>query len=261
MTPPKTAILGSGKLATAVAQRLVAQGWPIHWIVSRNKESGQKLAEACQSQFVDASDHGHSWSAELLLLCVPDDQIAPSARMFKEHASCMIHLSGTVALDVLDCDKAAVMWPLMSFNQLLTVPWSEIPWFWEATHETATAAVHMLVKTLGGTAIQATETSRRYMHLAAVFAHNFSNACISMAQELAADAACSPDTLNPIIQNMLNQLQHQPARSLQTGPALRGDVQTMQAHLNLLQEHPEMAACYRAMSDFIRFQSKKTEKD
>lgn len=260
MTPPKTAILGSGKLATALAMRLLQQGWPVQFIVSRNRNSGQKLATACAARFLDAVHDKASLETELLLLCVPDDQIAPCAREFREQARLMIHLSGTVALDALACEQAAVLWPLMSFNNLQTLPWTEIPWFWEASHESAAAMVQLLVKTLGGNAVQATGTARRYMHLAAVFAQNFPNACISMAQELAVEAGCAPDTLNPIIRNMMQQLMEYPARSLQTGPAMRGDIQSMNAHLNLLQEHPEMAACYRAMSDFIRFQSKKIEK-
>jgi predicted short-subunit dehydrogenase-like oxidoreductase (DUF2520 family) len=261
MTLPKTAILGSGKLATALAQRLVAQAWPIQWVVSRNRERGMHLAEACQAQFMDVLDERDSWSAELLLLCIPDDQIAPAARMFRESAEVMIHMSGTVALHALEHDQAAVLWPLMSFNHVQTVPWADIPWFWEASHETAAAVVQKLVDTLGGNAIHAPDDTRRMMHLAAVYAHNFSNACISMAQELATEAGCSPETLNPMLRNMMNQLMKKPARLLQTGPALRGDIQTMNAHLNLLHDHPEMAVCYRAISDFIRFQSKKTEND
>ncbi len=260
MTLPKTAILGSGKLATALAHRLVAQAWPVQWIVSRNRERGMHLAEACKAGFLDVLDDRDSWKVELLLLCVPDDQIAPAARMFRESAEVMIHMSGTVALHALDHAQSAVLWPLMSFNDGQNIPWAEIPWFWEASQESSAALVQKLVQTLGGNAIQASGDTRRMMHLAAVCAHNFSNACISMGQELAAEAGCAPETLNPMLQHMMNQLLKQPARLLQTGPAMRGDIQSMNAHLNLLQEHPEMAACYRAMSDLIRFQSKKIEK-
>jgi predicted short-subunit dehydrogenase-like oxidoreductase (DUF2520 family) len=260
MMLPKTAILGSGKLASALAQRLVAQAWPIQWIVSRNRERGKHLAESFRARFLDVADVQDSWNVELLLLCVPDDQIAPAARMFRKSAEVMIHMSGTVDIHALDHKQAAVLWPLMSFNDGQNIPWAEIPWFWEASQKTTEVLVQTLVKTLGGNAIHASGDARRMMHLAAVCAHNFSNACISMGQELALEAGCSPEALNPMLQNMMNQLLKQPARLLQTGPAMRGDVQSMNAHLNLLQDHPEMAVCYRAISDFIRFQSKKIEK-
>ncbi len=257
MKRPSTAIVGSGKLATALAQRIVSQQWPVQWILSRNQESGQVLANSCGASFSTLEQLPPEWKVDLVLLCVPDDQLGFLARHLQHHCDVLVHHSGTVDIAVLEGEHAAVLWPVMSFSHLVALNWPEIPLLWEAGNHAAAQVVLDLAKALGGPILAAGGADRRRMHLAAVFANNFTNACVTIAQQLAEQAQCPAETLNPLLRHTLTQVLTAPAYLQQTGPAQRGDISTMESHLRMLQHHPELANCYRALSAFIAHQVKK----
>jgi len=257
MKRPSTAIVGSGKLATALAKRFLAQQWPVQWILSRNQESGQMLASTCGASYSTLEQLPLEWKVDVVLLCVPDDQLGFLAGQLRPHCEVLVHHSGTVEMAVLEGAQAAVLWPVMSFSHQLVLNWPEIPLLWEAGNDAAAQVVLDMAKALGGPVLAAGGADRRRMHLAAVFANNFTNACITIAQQLAEQAQCPAEILNPLIRQTLTQALEAPAYLQQTGPAQRGDISTMESHLRMLQHHPELANCYRALSAFIAHQEKK----
>lgn len=253
-----TAIVGSGNLARALVERLKEEKWPIQWICSRNSESGNRLAKSCNAAFYTPNQVPGDASVSLLLLCVPDDQIASAAVRFRNQAETLVHWSGSVDISALGTEHAAVLWPVMTFSRNSNADWSHIPLLWEAASPKSAEAVFELAQALGGETTEVNSENRRRMHLAAVFANNFTNACIAAAQELARQAHCAPDLLDSLIlQTFMNAITG-PAQLQQTGPARRGDTGTMERHLAMLQNNAQMAEAYRALSAMIEFQSKKT---
>lgn len=262
MNRPSTVIIGSGNLARAIAQRLMEQKWPLRAVVSTNHDTGRALAGLCGAEFWDIQALPAHARVDLALLCVPDAHIEKVSAHCRTLASLLVHHAGTVSIDALGHGNSAVVWPVMSFSGDTQYNWALIPLLWEFRGEVQANAIFSdYLKALGGPAREIDETSRRRMHLAAVFANNYTNACIGMAQQLANQADCSPDILNPLIAETFRKVMHTPAETLQTGPAQRGDVQTMDIHLNLLRQEQHLADCYRVIASYIMHRSKKNRKN
>jgi predicted short-subunit dehydrogenase-like oxidoreductase (DUF2520 family) len=257
MKSPTIAIIGSGNMASALLEQLKEQRWPIRWICSRNETSGKQLANDAGVPFFSPEQIPDDAHVAMILLCVPDDQIASCARAFKKHAETLVHFSGSVDITALETPHAGVIWPVMSFNAFRSYIWKQTPLLWEANSEEATMSVKQFIEALGGPGFMVNSENRRLMHLAAVFANNFTNACIAAAQELAHKAQCPSNLLDSLILQTLMQAMHTEAVLHQTGPAKRGDNTTMNAHLRLLENEPQLINCYRAMSELIVHQSKK----
>ena len=95
---------------------------------------------------------------------------------------------------------------------------------------------------------EADSAVRGKLHLAAVFANNFSNLCFHIAWELAQKEGLDPKLLLPLIDESCAKLHTLTPAEAQTGPAVRHDKNVMAKHLALLENMPETAAVYRLLS-------------
>lgn len=92
---------------------------------------------------------------------------------------------------------------------------------------------------------------RKALHLAAVFANNFSNHMFVIAEELLKKNDLDFNLLRPLILETSNKIRNHSPSDMQTGPARRGDTGTIEKHLQLLVNKPEYAKMYRLITDSI----------
>jgi predicted short-subunit dehydrogenase-like oxidoreductase (DUF2520 family) len=96
------------------------------------------------------------------------------------------------------------------------------------------------------------DAQRATLHVAAVFANNFTNHCFAIAERLLEEKELPFEMLHPLMEETLAKaLQNAPVL-MQTGPAVRGDQETIQRHLDLLLEHPEWKRLYAGLTESIR---------
>ena len=100
---------------------------------------------------------------------------------------------------------------------------------------------------------------RRHLHLAAVFACNFTNHMYVLAGQILRDTGIPEDVLLPLMDETAAKVHRMPAKEAQTGPAIRYDENVIRKHLDLLAEmnRPEMSAVYQLLSQSIHQYSKK----
>ena len=98
---------------------------------------------------------------------------------------------------------------------------------------------------------QADSNERRYLHLAAVFACNFSNHCYALAAEILARHGMAFDALLPLIEETAQKVRTMHPRDAQTGPAVRFDENVIQAQLQLLADQPHLQELYMQLSQSI----------
>ena len=80
----------------------------------------------------------------------------------------------------------------------------------------------------------------------------------AIAQELLAEKGLPPQLIGPLISETAAKALGSPsAAAVQTGPARRGDRQTQQKHLGLLEGHPQLQELYQKISTEIWETSKK----
>ncbi len=237
-----------------MGQRLQAKGLTVVQVLNRTAAPARALAGALGTDWSDR------WSdvrtdADWLLLAVRDDAIGPVAAALAPHVpqALATHTSGATPGAVLapHFRRFGVFYPLQSFSQERRPAWSTIPFCVDAVDPDDLAFLKRTARKVGGRAWPVNDEQRAALHVAAVFANNFTNHCYTVAEALLAEQGLPFELLHPLMQETLAKaLAYSPAR-MQTGPARRGDEATLRRHLALLAGHPDWQAMYAAVSRSI----------
>ncbi|MFR4026322.1 MAG: DUF2520 domain-containing protein [Alistipes indistinctus] len=151
-----------------------------------------------------------------------------------------------------------MFYPLQTFTAGRRIDFRQVPLLIEGEHPDTAAALRLLASELSDSVYEVSEQQRAQLHLAAVFACNFTNHMYAIAQELLAEKGLPPQLIGPLISETAAKALGCPsAAAVQTGPARRGDRQTQQKHLGLLEGHPQLQELYQKISTEIWETSKK----
>ena len=96
---------------------------------------------------------------------------------------------------------------------------------------------------------------RKHLHLAAVMACNFSNLMYQFSQEICVKENIPFDILRPLILETANKVQTNEPKMTQTGPAKRGDLDTIKEHIMLLENEKEKLNIYQLLTESIKSRS------
>ena len=248
----KIAIVGAGAVGTNLAHVLYAEGINIVQIISRNSEHGKKVAQQCGAKY---SPHpfGLENSVTHVLLTVPDQFIYEVASNLPKGNYCLIHTSGSTPMESIkdQAEEVGVFYPLQSFSVEQQADWQEIPIFVEANSKVLEDQLFNLARKIATTVNVLDSERRSLLHLSAVFACNFSNYLITIAQDLVKSAGQSESILTPLINETSSRAVDFGAKLSQTGPAKRGDLDTIKKHLDLLSFREDDYAVYKLLSDML----------
>ena len=249
-----TLIVGAGKLGLHLVRALLERGAGPLQVLS---PSGKK-ASVPDSKEVEwfASTAGLDPRPRICVLCVPDAAIADAARTLAdalEPGTPVAHTSGTVSAKELAPFFAhhGVCYPLQTFTPGRPVDWSQVPLLVQGSDPEALEIFTEFARTLGGRIVDSDDERRAALHLAAVFANNFTNHFFSIAHQICTEAGLDFRLLLPLVEATVEKIRHIPPLEAQTGPVVRGDLPTIARHLERLKAHPEWAELYRAVSDDI----------
>lgn len=250
----KIVIVGAGRIAWHLGKRLKSKGLPVVQIISRTAEHAELLGESLHAPWAD-SPADLLPDADWIILAVRDDAIEEVAAAFAPFVqnSLVTHTSGGTAGALLApyFERYGVFYPLQSFSLEHTPVWSKIPFCVDAQSDEDVLFLKKIAKTIGNLVYRVTDEQRAQLHVAAVFANNFANRCFAIAEKILDEKDLPFELLHPLMEETLAKaLQDSPAR-MQTGPAMRGDVDTVRRHLNLLAENPEWQEIYRELSENI----------
>ena len=253
--PKQILIAGTGKLAEALLSLLHRVPDLELFLWGRNEIAVNRLRDVYRIQ----SDYSNSLAKMPALLCVSDNAISEVAETLKYSASCIVHFSGSMSIDVLPetIREKAVCWPIQTFGNPHAVNWSEVPLCTEAPGKEAQEFMAWLCATLGGPCFSLTEEKRRALHLAAIVANNFTNHLMNLSKRYCEEQQIPFEQLLPLLSQTIGQLSENDPQRLQTGPARRNDQITIQKHLDMLQNEAELSEIYNMISRQItnRFSS------
>ncbi|NJK86314.1 MAG: DUF2520 domain-containing protein [Bacteroidales bacterium] len=131
-----------------------------------------------------------------------------------------------------------------------------IPFCLEAHDRNTLKILKNLAAKLSSNVHEVSSEQRVFLHLAAVYACNFTNHMIFLAEKLIRKNGLSFSMLNPLIKETFEKLENLSPQQAQTGPAVRNDKNIMEKHLSLLDDMPEMKDIYRMISENIYKSSK-----
>ena len=250
----KIVIVGAGRIAWHLGKRLKSKGLPVAQVISRTAETAENLAENLQTVWSDLPSDLLP-DADWVILAVRDDAITAVAEAFAPYGqnALVTHTSGGTAGAVLApyFERYGVFYPLQSFSLEHTPVWSKIPFCVDAQSNEDVLFLKKIAKTIGNLVYRVNDEQRALLHVAAVFANKFANRCFAIAEKILDEKDLPFELLHPLMEETLAKaLQDSPAR-MQTGPAMRGDIDTVNRHLKLLAENPEWQEIYRELSENI----------
>lgn len=246
-------LIGAGNVATQLGAALKKEGYLISQVYSRTKKSAEALAKTLKAApLTDLKkiDTG----AAIVIIAVKDDAIAAIAKQLKLKDQLLVHTSGSVEMNVLKaCSKNfGVFYPLQTFTKGKTVVFKSVPICIEANNSAASTTLQYFAKSLSRKVQKINSDQRKKIHLAAVFACNFSNHMYAIADELLRKEKLSLDLLQPLIEETASKIKNSKPSDVQTGPAVRGDKKTMDAHLKLLGTNKKLKTLYQLISEGIQ---------
>lgn len=248
----KISLLGAGNVATHLGQALKVAGYEIIQVWSRSKSSAEVLANTLGSEpITDLSSLSNA--ADIYILSVVDDAMPELICHFPYQDKVLCHTAGSVSMEVLEGSSLScgVFYPLQTFSKSKQVDFKSIPLFIEANNDKTQKILLELAQAISDKVSVASSEQRKYLHIAAVFACNFSNYMYSIAEKMLIENNLSFDAIRPLIMETAEKAQSFSPKNVQTGPAVRNDQQTMHAHLDLLADSPQLAQLYQQISKHI----------
>lgn len=245
--------IGSGNVATHLAIAFKAMGADIIQVWSKDSRNAEILAALTKAEPIS------SWAsldqtADCYVIAVKDDAIADVASHLQDVRGIVVHTSGATAIDILQGTGTGygVLYPLQTFSKSKAVDLKNVPFCIEADRTETLEKISALAHLLSAAVTDVSSDQRKVLHLAAVFACNFTNHLYHLSSELLKEHDLKFDLLKPLIMETAQKIQYAAPVQVQTGPAVRDDQQTMQRHLDLLQSHPDLQAIYEMLSNSIK---------
>lgn len=200
--------------------------------------------------------------ADLYIIAVKDDAIAEVAKNLipLKLKGIVVHTSGSVDMQILKSvsPSIGVYYPLQTFYPGALIDWKATPVLLEANSKTTFAKLKKIAGSISKKVKEVNSKNRLRIHLAAVFACNFTNAMYVSAYEIIEKNLSKKDTelLSPIMWQSFQKLQKVHPKKAQTGPAMRNDLNVMKKHLTLLKPDKQLTQVYKTLSDLIVTQQK-----
>lgn len=247
-------IIGAGRVGWHLAQALSAAGYTIHEVWSLRQSQAQLLTEKLPQAEVAHTLNFTTSKAKLFILSVTDAALEEVPhRLILPKGAVLSHTSGSQPLALIQsaAQHTGVFYPLQTFSKEKPVHFADVPICLEGSDDTTLQLLEEVARSLSNKIIHMTSEQRSQLHLAAVFACNFSNHMLRVAHELLKESGLSQDLLHPLIaETMQKALSLGPAQA-QTGPALRGDTSILETHQKQLFQHPEWLTLYKLLSEDI----------
>lgn len=175
--------------------------------------------------------------ADVVLLTVTDDTIAEVSENLPFRNRLVVHTSGSMNLKTLhEKNRRGVWYPLQTFTKGREISLKKTPICVEAEDEKDLQLLQTLAGLISKEVHVISSEERKKLHLAAVWGNNFSNHLFHQAALFLEANDLSFELLKPLLFETVQKLETLSPEKAQTGPAIRGDHNTIEAQLHLLPE-------------------------
>lgn len=244
------AIVGSGNVATVFGRLIKNAGHTIVAVAGRNEMNTKQLAATLNSNcFYDVSLMP---AADIYIIAVSDGAIKDVCEALKVENKIVVHTSGAVSKYLLENSSGSfgVLYPLQSLrkeNENNPV----IPLLIDANNESTLNVIKSFALTFSSKVFVAGDEQRMKLHVAAVIVSNFTNYIYTLTKDFCESENVPFKMLIPLIEETATRLEKFNPEDVQTGPAIRNDISTINKHLEILQDYPQLHQIYQSMSEGI----------
>ena len=246
-------LIGAGNVATHLAYHLESSKLKLVQIWSRTESSARTLGEKVQTPFTTSLDSIFP-DADLYILALPDHvlpKILPELPLQRDRF--IVHTAGGSDMDILATasDRYGVFYPLQTCTREHPVRFRSVPFCLEANTPGDLAMLKDFAHHFSSKIYVMDSEKRKTVHLAAVFANNFTNYLYQVSEDILLKENLPFKLLQPLIRETAMKVQHYPPRSVQTGPAIRHDNAVLSEHLEHLGKDTKYGRLYSFLTQCI----------
>lgn len=248
----KVVLIGSGNVATHLGGALVESGIEVIQVWSYTLENASILANKLGSEAINDVALIDN-NADAYIFSVKDDALISVLESFPYGNKVLLHTAGSISIDVLKpfTNRCGVLYPLQTFSKAKEVDFSTIPLLLEASDDDVMGKLKSLSSGISSNVTITTSDQRKFLHIAAVFACNFTNYFYSLAEDVLSTNGLDFELIRPLIlETAQKAMLHSPS-DVQTGPAVRKDTTIVNSHMELLEGNPELQTLYGQISERI----------
>jgi len=245
-------IIGSGNLASNLAAAFSEAGLNIVSVFSRELKNAKLLAKKYNSGFTNQIEDIPT-NADLYVIALKDGVIKEIGEKLSDCKGIVVHTSGSIPMSVFadSIKNVGVFYPLMIFSKKNIISFKDIPICLEANNKETLVALDELGKSISNHVFEVSSEKRKALHLAAVFACNFTNLNYAIAEDLLNQNQLSFDLIKPLIHETSEKIMRNSPSEIKTGPAFREDHEVMHQQLEMLNEMTDYKKMYELLSSII----------
>lgn len=269
---PSVAVIGCGRMGTVLAITLAGKGYAIAGVSSLHRTSAQRLADICGISEATDKPWEITRKADVVFLTTPDGVIESVCESISQQdgfspEAVVFHCSGAHASTILSSARKSgasigSMHPLQSFASvdMSQNPFKGIRVAIEGDTQ-AVATADQMARDLEAFPLRVITKGKPLYHAAAVVASNFLVTLMGAALRLIQQAGVPPEeafaVLNPLIEGTLANIERVGIHQALTGPVVRGDVQTVEAHIQAITETlPDLLPFYTCLIHYTAVQAR-----
>jgi len=254
MKSPKIVLIGAGNVGFHLGKRFHECGLKILQVFSRKKTKATKLAKAIGAIPISNLDQLNI-TADIYIVAVHDSAIESVGLQISKKVSdkLIVHTSGATPSTVFKgvFKNYGVFYPLQTFSISRAIDFENIPICIDSSRKKNRIFLTNLANQISSKVYPIDDKQRSILHVAAVFVNNFANHLFHIGQDIVKQENIDFDLLRPLILETALKVQKHNAKDMQTGPAKRGDQDTIDRHLSYLKQHPSYKELYKQLTQSI----------
>jgi predicted short-subunit dehydrogenase-like oxidoreductase (DUF2520 family) len=258
----KITLIGTGNVAYHLGLRFRENDVILNQIIGRDADK----TRACSIIFQTDTTTDFSKikkDSDVYIIAVNDSAIEEVAQKISQvldnlptgqAGQLVVHTSGSVSSAVLSpyFKNYGSLYPLQTFSISSIVDFEKVPIFINVTPIHLQDSLEKIALKLSPNVYFLADEKRVALHVAAVFVNNFTNHLFHIGKTITDKNDLPFDALKPLIEQTVLKIQNQEPKAVQTGPAIRGDVNTIKKHLAFLKDYPpQYLGLYELFSESI----------
>lgn len=256
----KVTIVGAGNVGHNFAIAFRQAGYIIHQVHSRTQKSAMLLGQIINCSYTTRLEELKQ-DTDLIILAVNDDALLDVVSNIPIRDKPIVHTSGSTPISVFDnlgFKEYGIFYPVQSFSKNDTESLCPIPICVEANNAEAENLFLSLARSISERVYAMDSEKRKALHVAAVFANNFSNHLFHIADEILKTKGISFEVIRPLVEKTADKIKTEDPLNAQTGPAVRNDTEVIRDHINFLKDNSDYREIYELMTaDIFKAQQSK----